>query len=202
MTARLPTQPLSEIRRAQLTTELLHIAATRGLDRVSVRTVAAAAGVSIGTVQHHFSTKDDMLVAAFRQVVATTAARLQAQPRANSIRATLESTLRELLPLDAQRLAEGRIYIAFAARAAVSPALSEIQADTLARITATLEATLNDAVDAGEVAADLHPVTEARSVLALADGLTLQAISAPGSLRPPDLIRALDVYLDRLFTYH
>jgi AcrR family transcriptional regulator len=47
----------------------LCIVAERGLDDVSVREVASAAGVSIGTVQHYFRTKDDMLFTAFQDVV-------------------------------------------------------------------------------------------------------------------------------------
>ena len=42
---------VQQIRRTQLTDALLSITATRGLDQVSVREVASAAGVSIGTVQ-------------------------------------------------------------------------------------------------------------------------------------------------------
>lgn len=41
-----------------------------GLDGLSVRRVATEAGVSIGAVQHHFATKDALLVAAARHVTA------------------------------------------------------------------------------------------------------------------------------------
>ena len=48
-------------RRARLTEVLLDVVAEGGLEAATIRTVAAAAGVSIGTVQHYFKTKDDML---------------------------------------------------------------------------------------------------------------------------------------------
>ena len=70
----------------QLTDVVLGITATGGLDQVSVREVAGAAGVSIGTVQHYFATKDEMLVFAFRQVVERTRARRGPVPA--SMRAT------------------------------------------------------------------------------------------------------------------
>lgn len=48
-----------------------------GLDGLSVRRVAAEAGVSIGAVQHHFATKDALLVAAADHV--TTRFRMRAE---------------------------------------------------------------------------------------------------------------------------
>jgi len=44
------------------------LVADEGLEAVSVRTVAAEARVSIGTVQHYFPTKDAMLLHAQAQV--------------------------------------------------------------------------------------------------------------------------------------
>ena len=41
-----------------------------GFEGVSVRKVAARAGVSIGAVQHHFPTKDAMLAAAMERASA------------------------------------------------------------------------------------------------------------------------------------
>src|SRR5215469_3241598 len=110
-------------RLSELTDVLLSITATRGLDQVSVREVAAAAGVSIGTVQHYFATKDEMLVFAFRQVVERTRARVAGIDAGAGPRQALGAALRELLPLDQPRLAECRVYLAFAARAATSPRL-------------------------------------------------------------------------------
>ena len=55
-------------RRARLTEVLLAVVSEVGLEGASIRAVAARAGVSIGTVQHYFATKDDMLLYAYRHV--------------------------------------------------------------------------------------------------------------------------------------
>ena len=52
-----------------LAAALFDVAASTGLDNTSVREVAKKAGVSIGAVQHHFSTKDDMFAYALTTIV-------------------------------------------------------------------------------------------------------------------------------------
>ena len=185
-------------RRLELTDVLLSIAATRGLDQVSVREVAAAAGVSIGTVQHYFATKDEMLVFAFRQVVERTRARVAGIDADNGPRHALGAALRELLPLDQARLAECRVYLAFAARAATSPSLAAVQRETLSAIYADLEQALRAAATARNRGPALDTALEARLLLAVVDGLMFDAVSAPGTLTRAHLEAALDAYLDRL----
>ena len=189
---------VQQIRRTQLTDALLSITATRGLDQVSVREVAAAAGVSIGTVQHYFATKDQMLLFAFRQVVERTRARVAGIDAGAGPRQALGAALRELLPLDQPRLAECRVYLAFAARAATSPALAAVQQETLSAIHADLQQVLTAATTARTRRTATDTVVEARLLLAVVDGLMFDAVSAPGTLTPADLEAALDAYLDRL----
>jgi AcrR family transcriptional regulator len=192
---------MSEIRqkrRSELTDVLLSITATRGLDQVSVREVAAAAGVSIGTVQHYFATKDEMLVFAFRQVVQRTRARVAGIDAGTGPRRALGAALRELLPLDQARLAECRVYLAFAARAATAPALAAVQQETLSTILADLQQALSAATTARGRGPALDVALEARLLLAVVDGLMFDAVSAPGTVTPAELEAALDAYLDRL----
>ena len=189
---------VQQIRRTQLTDALLSITATRGLDQVSVREVASAAGMSIGTVQHYFATKDQMLLFAFRQVVERTRARVAGIDAGAGPRQALGAALRELLPLDQPRLAECRVYLAFAARAATSPALAAVQQETLSAIHADLQQVLTAATTARTRRTATDTVVEARLLLAVVDGLMFDAVSAPGTLTPADLEAALDAYLDRL----
>ena len=189
---------VQQIRRTQLTDALLSITATRGLDQVSVREVASAAGVSIGTVQHYFATKDQILLFAFRQVVERTRARVAGIDAGAGPRQALGAALRELLPLDQPRLAECRVYLAFAARAATSPALAAVQQETLSAIHADLQQVLTAATTARTRRTATDTVVEARLLLAVVDGLMFDAVSAPGTLTPADLEAALDAYLDRL----
>ena len=62
----------------QLTDALMRLVVDGGLEAVSVRTVAKEAGVSVGAVQYHFKTKDDLLYAAYERVIDQVALRAQA----------------------------------------------------------------------------------------------------------------------------
>ncbi|MEV0278757.1 TetR/AcrR family transcriptional regulator [Streptomyces sp. NPDC050610] len=189
---------MSESRQEQLADALLHIAGSRGLDQVSVREVASAAGVSIGAVQYYFSTKDEMLAFAFRRVVERTRARIARLDATADPRQSMRAALRQLLPLDARRLAECRVYLAFAARSVTSPALADIQRETLTAIGDELRLALGAALAASSGQPRPAPEREARLLLALVDGLMFDAVTAPEALPPAETARMLDVYLERL----
>lgn len=183
-------------RAAALTDTVLGIVAERGLDHVSVREVAAAGGVSIGTVQHYFPTKDAMLAGAYAEVVRRIRTRMSSVELGPDARRNLSVVLRELLPLDDQRNREVRMQIAFAARAAVAPDLAEIQRTALTELREAL-------VDAfalawGDDARARRGRHAAGAAIAVADGLALHAISSDGWLSPRQLTAALELTLDAL----
>ncbi|MEV0263694.1 TetR/AcrR family transcriptional regulator [Streptomyces sp. NPDC050617] len=189
---------MSESRQEQLADALLHIAGSRGLDQVSVREVASTAGVSIGAVQYYFSTKDEMLAFAFRQVVERTRARIARLDATAEPRQSIRAALRQLLPLDARRLAECRVYLAFAARSLTSPVLADIQRETLSAIRDELRLALDEALPATSGQPGPAPEREARLLLALVDGLMFDAVTAPDAMPPAETAQALDTYLERL----
>ncbi len=153
---------------------LLDVVSERGLERATVREVAAAAGVAIGTVQHYFPTKDDMLVGAFTEVVGRIRARVDAVPLGDDVEADLGAVLRELLPVDADRRAEARVQLAFAARAAVSPTLAELQRGVLDDVRSALTAAFCRRWGPGE---PQRCADAAAATLALVDGLAMHAVS-------------------------
>lgn len=97
-----------------------------GYEGVSVRKVAAAAGVSIGTVQYHFPTKDAMLAAASDHVARTFQQHLE---RLVSHQATADQALRALahglLGTDDDVRPASVVWLLRAARAAISPAVAQ-----------------------------------------------------------------------------
>src|SRR5262249_13119492 len=112
-------------RRARLTEVLLDVVAESGLEGASIRAIAARAGVSIGTVQHYFTSKDDMLRHAYRAVGEDLGARAAARAAgARSVQGAVREVMLELLPLDARRTAALRVSMAFAARAMFVPELA------------------------------------------------------------------------------
>ncbi|WP_037067024.1 TetR/AcrR family transcriptional regulator [Pseudonocardia acaciae] len=187
-----PAKPLS--RKDALIGAILRIVGEHGLERVSVREVASAVGVSIGTVQHYFPTKDAMLVAAFSEVVRRIRARVAAVELGPDVRANLSAVLRELLPLDAVRAEEVRIQVAFAARAVTEPSLAAIQRGVLGEITAELAEAFARTPAGGD------PELAARLALAGVDGLAQHAVSSGAHPPSAELTEALDHLIALLVT--
>lgn len=184
-----------EARRRELADALLRITADRGLDEVSIREVAAEAGVSIGTVQHYFPTKDDLLLFAFQHIANQIVARVATIDTNGTVSQVLRRFLSQLLPLDEQRAVEGRVYLAFAARAAVVPYLAAVQSQTLAQIRTACADAIRRGQEVGETPASVDPDREAAVVVAVADGLLLHVLTDPEGLPPAVAQAALDAFL-------
>ena len=150
--------------------------------------VAAAAGVSIGAVQHHFPTKDDLLLGAFEAAVEATRARIAALGLGDERRRNLSAVARQLLPLDPVREREACVMVAFGARAAVSPALRPVQSALLRGIREEI----------ADVLGGPHAATDATILLAVVDGLALHRVSAPRGTPRPEVEAALERALDLL----
>jgi AcrR family transcriptional regulator len=187
-------------RRADLTDALLRVAAERGLDAVSVREVATAAGVSIGTVQHYFPTKTAMLEAAMAQMTAAVTGRIEALDRTGPVQEVTRRVLLELLPLDERRAAEVRVWLAFVLRAAFEPGLRRVQEETAGLVLDAVTSLVRAGQGAGEVPGARDPRVEAGLLMAVVDGLTLQAAAEPVDGSRQWVVDLLDLALARLFT--
>ncbi len=189
-------QESSPSRRQAVTDAVITIVAERGLDQVSVREAATAAGVSIGTVQHYFPSKEQMLCAAYAESLRRIRARLQGLQLGPDHRHNMTLVLRELLPLDKRRRIEAQVYLAFAAAAPTSPALAEIQQGALAELHTALTDAFAQAWGAEVPRARCR--LAAHAAIALADGLALHAVTTTRWLGTGQLTATVDLVLDAL----
>lgn len=169
--------------------------AERGLDQVSIREVAAEAGVSVGTVQYYCRSKDEMLEMAFRHILQRMSDRAAGTQRTGTVTQVLRRALQEFLPLDDLRRRECRVYLAFAARAAVTPRLAEVQHELLGEMRGRCAQVFQAAKDSGEAAGDFDPKAAAAVTTALVDGLLLHMLTDPSGLRGTTAVRMLDDHL-------
>ena len=113
----------------------------RGIVETSLRTVAARAGCTTGSVTHHFPTRQVLLVAMLRTAHEAAAARmLQRARRETGARERLRAVLEEALPLDARRMREWKVWLAFWAEASHDPAIAAENEARLGEWHALLEA--------------------------------------------------------------
>ncbi len=179
---------------------LVSITAERGLDRASIREVAAEAGVSIGTVQYYCRSKDEMLETAFRYVLERMAARAAAAGPPGTdgrVAPVLRRALHEFLPLDDLRSRECRVYLAFAARAAVTPDLAAVQHELLGDMRRRCAEVFAAAQANGEAVARYDAKEAAAVTTALVDGLLLHLLTDPAGLRKKAAVALLDQHLGR-----
>jgi AcrR family transcriptional regulator len=180
-------------RRELLADALMRLAATRGLEGVSLRHVAAEAGVSTGMVQHYFRTKDEMMTFALGMVMDRIRERSQAEATPASPRELVRGLLLQVLPLDETRRLENHVVLAFLAYAAVKPSI----ASGLRQIAMDMRMFLADQLRAAGPADGVDPARAAAGLLALVDGLGLQLLAR--QYAEEDAVAALDAQLALLF---
>ncbi|WP_030245338.1 TetR/AcrR family transcriptional regulator [Streptomyces sp. NRRL S-455] len=179
-----------EEQRRQIGAALLHLVAERGLDEVSVRTVAAATGRSPGAVQKYFRTKDEMLTFAAELAGERVERRMAGVDTALPPRQALRELILTTLPVDADRRAEATAQLAFAVHAAHHPRLAAIRRQVDRDVREALAAWLESAGHGTDAAA------VADAVIALSDGLALRMLYAPREQE--QLLVALERALDAL----
>ncbi|EOM77544.1 TetR/AcrR family transcriptional regulator [Rhodococcus rhodnii] len=167
------------------------VAADAGLDNASVREVAKRAGVSIGAVQHHFSTKDEMLVFTLRAASARLVERVTdvASIAAGGPHDVLVAMLSEMLPLDERRSKEAHVRAAFAVRAVSVPGLADIRSRGMFAIRSAVAAVL---LDAGAPDAEIR----AGGLVASAEGFAASALADRQSYPTAYLQRSIAQFVD------
>jgi AcrR family transcriptional regulator len=195
----MPKQVDHEARRQRIADAVCRLAAREGLEGVSLRHVAVEAGVSMGQVQHYFTTKEDMLLFAFQTLSARVERRLGATmrtlPQPPSTRALLQTLLLAMVSTDEEGRSEAPLWVAFLARAVVEPTLAAPLRHT--SLTDFAAEQLRAAQEAGEVSRSVNPELEAISLFALADGLMIRTLLDPSQTTAA--LAAVAYQLDRIF---
>ncbi|MEU9161874.1 TetR/AcrR family transcriptional regulator [Streptomyces sp. NPDC048424] len=187
-------------RRRLIAEAVCHLADERGLEGVTLRDVAARAQVSMGAVQRCFRTKEEMLVFALgyisERIMERVRARLVRSP-AQSAGTALGHAATEISLLREEHRAEARVWLAFVAQAAVSPVLARTLQANYATLQEAFTRLVSEASEGAGSAVPLDPQREARSLLALADGLTTHVLI--GHLTSQEAHDVLDAHLAGLW---
>ncbi len=168
-------------RGAQLVIEAaVRVLVRDGLDGLSVRRVATEADVSIGAVQHHFRTKDVLLVAAADHVTAQFQTRAEQRTREAAehdgpVAAFLAFCLLLANAADGDT-APSVVWLWFAAKATQEGPV----ADAFTTGWSQTEAYLGELI--GDVFPHREPDDEAPQLLALLDGLAVARAAEPGRM--------------------
>ena len=166
-------------RRAQIVSAVLDLIAREGAEAVTVRKAAAAAGVSAGALAHYFADKDELLTAAFAEIVARSAHRMRTLPADRDPADLLFQALLTSLPLNEARHTEARVWLAFLDRALVREEAVALLRGVYAEWRHALGEIVARGRREGRFRADLDPGATAATLVALVEGLTFQAVCDP-----------------------
>lgn len=182
----MPKQVDHAQRRNELAEALWTIAERDGLAAATVRHVAAEAGVSVGMVQHYFSTKDEMLLFALRWVGEEFASRITekigALPEPRDPYRVVWIILSERLPLHPRSRVHVQALVTWLGHGAANPDLARYMSEGTGRLRDYLADQLRRAQQGGQVPDKIDPLRTADGLLALTDGLSshmLQDIHTP-----------------------
>lgn len=185
-----------EERREELAAAVWRVLLRDGIEGVSIREVAAEAGLSTGALRHYFGTKEELLAGADRLLVECVIGRLEQRPRGGSVRDGVRGALMEVLPLDDERRTEAAVWFAFASRSFVSRAVSREHRNVFDGTREICQFVVNELATAGELAPELDTRMEAYRLHALIDGLVVQALM--GRLQTGELLGVLDAHLEQI----
>ncbi|MFF4365040.1 TetR/AcrR family transcriptional regulator [Streptomyces sp. NPDC001594] len=206
----MPRQVDHEERRRLIAGAVCGLADESGLEGVTLRDVAGRAGVSMGAVQRCFRTRDEMLLFTLGHIGERIGERVRARlvrSPAQSAASALGHAATEVALLREEHRAEARVWLAFVAQAAVSAPLAETLRTNYASLEAVFTRLFAEAAgdpasvppEPGREPREPHPDPrrEARTLLALADGLTTHVLV--GHLTAAQAQEVLHGHLARLW---
>jgi AcrR family transcriptional regulator len=169
------------------------VLAEQGLERLTVRAVAAAAGCTTGLVMHRFPNRQALLLHARELLHRVTRARVEAlEAEAGSPRAALRAVLLQGMALDEQTRQEAIVWMGFLAAAVTDDELiaehrrnNRAWRERVERLTAAAAPEWT----AGRV------VTVALALIAMTEGVAVYAAADPAAFPPADQERMLDATL-------
>ena len=186
----------SEQRQKTLIEATLRCLAEGSIDRLSVRTIAAEAGVSVGLINHHYASKEALIAAAYRRaaddLLAGLAAAVEKAP--GDPRQRLAAFFRDSFSprvLDPKLL---KMWTAFWTMADRSPEVQAVHEATYAEYRALLERLLADL--AGDAGSGFDVRLAAIGLTALLDGLWLELCLNPKTFSPEEGVRLCEAWVE------
>ena len=165
----------AEVQRSLIAQAAIEVIGASGLEDARLRDVARAAGVTTGAVTHYFDSKDEVLLAALDEIVQRILRRAPKATPGLGLDDALFEMAYENLPLDPERRAEWRVWLAFWGGAMGDEQLRARHRDYYVRMVGQLAEAL--AAVGGVSPEDANRLADA--VVAAVDGIGARATLEP-----------------------
>ncbi|MEV6494702.1 TetR/AcrR family transcriptional regulator [Actinoplanes sp. NPDC051633] len=197
----MPRQVDHDERRHQIAEAVWRLAARRGLEDVTLRQVAAEAGVSARLLQYYFGTREQLLLGAL-EVLNADSERRAGERLAHlgddpDPRDVLRGILLELLPLDEERRRTHIVHAAYFVRFLTDESLGAALRDAPHALEELVATMIRHGQALGRVEPALDAAGEAAFLVAGAHGLQSQVLL--GQYTPRQAVDLVDQQIGRIF---
>jgi AcrR family transcriptional regulator len=176
----------------------MRLIASKGLEGVTMRAVAAEAGLSYGSLFHYFDSKDDLLMHAVRYSTSAQTRRVNEYSSQYSGLKALEHLLCDDVIINESSRDAWMVWMTFLYKAAVHKPFAEMNTELIAGWLERIAALLTEAQASGEISSGINVKKEAMATWAFSAGIGQIGLLQPDAL-PPELQKQLILdYLDKL----
>jgi DNA-binding transcriptional regulator YbjK len=176
----------------------MRLVARQGLEGVTMRAVAAEAGLSYGSLFHYFNSKDELLMHAVRHSTELQTRRINAYASRYSGLKSLEHLLCDDAIINESSRDDWIVWLTFLYKAALQESFADTYAELIDGWQARIAQLLQDAQQAGEIRRELDINFEAIAIWAYSAGISQLSLLHP-ELLPVKLQKQLiSAYLDKL----
>ncbi|MEH6942709.1 TetR/AcrR family transcriptional regulator [Bacillus sp. JJ722] len=169
----------------------------QGMEGATVRNIAKEAGLSLGALQHYFSSQAGLLSYAMNLVIERVTLRIHAITARNSPpKEMVVEILLQMIPTDQETMLEIQVWYEFVMYARNKPELCSVQDDGVLSGLMVLFEKLDEN---HLIKKDLDLEIEIEKLYAIVDGLALHAALEPGRLDKERILSILKNHIDYLF---
>jgi len=187
-----------DMQRVKFAEAAMSLIAKHGLEGVTMRAVAAEAGLSYGSLFHYFNSKDELLMHAVRHTTSLQTKRINEYTSHYAGLKALEHLLCDDSIISESSRDDWMVWLTFLYKAALQPSFAETYAELIDGWQARIVRLLEDAQQAGEIDSELDVGLEAIAIWAYSSGIGQLSLLHP-ELLPVKLQKQLiAAYLEKL----
>lgn len=184
-------------RKNQIAAATWQVILSKGIDKTSIQNIANESKMSIGLIQHYFSSKEKIIHYAMNLVLNQIEER--AKVRALNFQGTKEETLRRLMkfliPTEPEEFTEAKVWISFLGQSFSNPNLQELQKKMDRYSRKMVEMIINMMTDLGYLDKEEENQLESEILYAFIDGLIMHTLQSPERYTEEKLDQLIEYYL-------
>lgn len=185
-------------KRKQIAEAAWNIIRKEGVEKASIRRVAAEAGMSSGALRHYFSTQDEMLLFIMNNYLEEGKKRSQNKEWSENPVQAVEEVLLELVPIDEEKKIETSVWWILALRSLTSDTIKD-KKDEMTDGTYELANSMIEILALKGVLSDsMNAELEKSRLTALIEGLSIHALLRPDVYSPEKVKEVIRYHLKTL----